>query len=121
MRARRLFTAVGAGITSGLLVAVLIIELLAFELSAIVGLPVGLLLGAVVCVGLWNRGDRLSQGVRRAVTAYATFGIALLAFLALRYVQIGQRVLTLEVVVGGSLAAVVVVYAALLFCDRKGS
>jgi hypothetical protein len=46
----------GAGITSFLLVAVSVIELLDFEFSAIVGLPVGLLAEIVGAVGLWSAG-----------------------------------------------------------------
>jgi hypothetical protein len=121
MDARKLLTAVGAGITSFLLVTVLIIELLDFEFSAIIGLPVGLLAGIVVFVGLWSRVDQLTLGVRRATTAYAAFGLALLVFLALRYVNIGRGVLTFEVIVGGSLAVVVIVYVALFLHDRDQS
>jgi hypothetical protein len=119
MEPRTVFTAVGAGITSFLLVAVAVIELLDFEFSAIVGLPVGLLAGIAVVVGLWIRGDELNPGVRRAVTAYAAFGVALLAFLALRYVNVGRSLLTTDVIVGGSLTTVVVVYLALLLYDRE--
>ncbi|MFP4624966.1 MAG: hypothetical protein ACLFNI_00060 [Natronomonas sp.] len=121
MDARTVLTSIGAGITSVLLVAVLIIELLDFEFSAIIGVPVGLLVGIVVFVGLWIRFDELSLGVRRAATAYAAFGFTLLVFLALRYVNIGRRVLTVEVIVAGSLAAVVIVYGALVFFDRNRS
>jgi hypothetical protein len=119
MDARKLFTTIGGGITSFLLVAVLVIELLDMEFSAIIGLPVGLLVGVVASVGLWIREDELSLGIRRAATAYAAFGIALLAFLALRYVNIGRSVLTFEVIVGGSLAAVVIVYVALFLHDHN--
>ncbi|RAW43930.1 hypothetical protein DQW50_17010 [Halorubrum sp. 48-1-W] len=121
MNARKLLTTIGAGVTSFLLVSVSIIELLNIEFSAIVGLPVGLLVGVAVSVGLWIRGDELSLGIRRALTAYAAFGIALLVFLALRYVHIGRSVLTLEAIVGGSLAAVVIVYGTLFFHDRNRS
>ncbi|RAW46975.1 hypothetical protein DQW50_00890 [Halorubrum sp. 48-1-W] len=41
MDARKLLTEVGAGIAFFLLVAVLVIELLDFEFSAIIGLPIG--------------------------------------------------------------------------------
>ncbi|WP_135828435.1 hypothetical protein [Halorussus halobius] len=119
MDVRKLFTAVGAGITSFLLVAVLVIELLNMEFSAIIGLPVGLLAGVVVFVGLWIGGDELSLGMRRAATAYAVFGLALLVLFALRYVNIGRGVLTSEVIVGGSIAAVVVVYITLSLYDRN--
>lgn len=121
MDARKLLTSIGAGITSSLLVAVLVIELLDMEFSTIIGLPVGLLVGVVVFVGLWIRGDGLSLSIRRAVTAYAAFGVALLVLLTLRYVNIGRSVLTFEVMVGGSLAAVVIVYGALFLYDRNQS
>jgi hypothetical protein len=121
MDTRKVLTTIGAGLTSFLLVAVLVIELLDFEFSAIVGLPVGLLAGLVVLVGLWIRIDELSLGIRRAATAYAAFGLSLLLFLALRYVNIGRSVLTFDVIVGGSLAAVVIVYVALFFHDRTRS
>lgn len=119
MDVRKLLTAIGAGITSVLLVAVLVIELLDMEFSAVVGLPVGLLVGVGVSVGLWVRGDRLSPSTRRATTAYAAFGLALLVLLALRYATIARSVLAFEVVVGGSLAAVVIVYVALFVYDRN--
>jgi hypothetical protein len=121
MNARNLLTAIGAGITTFLLVAVSVIELLDMEFSAIIGLPVGLLVGVVVFVGLWIRGDELSLGVRRAATAYAVFGIGLLVLLSLRYVNIGRGVLTFDVVVGGSLASVVIVYVALFLHGRNQS
>lgn len=119
MDARKLLTTIGAGITSFLVVAVIVIELLDTEFSAIVGLPVGLLVGVVVVVGLWLRVDESSPGVRRAVAAYAAFGIVVLALSALRYVNVGRDLLTFEVVVGGSLAAVVIVYVALSLHDRN--
>jgi hypothetical protein len=110
MNARTLLTAVGAGTTTFLLVAVLVIELLDVAFSAMVGLPVGLLAGLAVSVALWLSADGLSPGARRAATAYATFGLAVLALLALRYVNVGRRALSFEVIVGTGLAAVVVVY-----------
>lgn len=119
MDARKLFTTIGAGITSFLLVAVLVIELLDMEFSAIIGLPIGLLVGVGVFVGLWIRVDRLSLSIRRAATAYAAFGLVLLFLLALRYANIARSVLTFEVVVAGSLAAVVIVYVALALYDRN--
>lgn len=121
MDARKILTAIGAGMTSFLLVAVVVIELLDFEFSAIIGLPVGLLVGSVVAVGLWTRGDELGRATRRAATACATFGLAALAFLALRYVNVGRGVLTLEVIVGGSLAAAVIAWIALFVHDRNQS
>jgi len=121
MDVRKGLTTIGAGITSFLLVTVVVIELLDFEFSAIIGLPVGLLAGIVVFVGLWIRVDELSLGIRRAATAYAAFGLALLVFLALRYVNLGRSVLSVEVIVGGGLAAVVIVYVSLFIRDRGRS
>jgi hypothetical protein len=121
MDARKLLTVIGAGVTSFLLVAVLVIELLNFEFSAIIGLPAGLLVGVAVAVGLWIRGDEFSHGVRRIVAAYAAFGMAVLLLFTFRYVNIGRSVLTFEVVVGGSLATGVVVYIALILLDRTQS
>ncbi|MUV90505.1 permease [Halapricum sp. CBA1109] len=118
MDRRTTFTAVGAGITSFLLVAVAVIELLAFEFAAIVGLPVGLLVGVAVAGVLLVRGGRLRPAVGRTVTAYAAFGVAVLCLLVLRYVNVGRDVLTFDVVVGASLATVVVVYVALSLSDR---
>lgn len=118
MDTRKILTTIGAGITSFLIVIVLVIELLNMEFSAIIALPIGLLAGVIVIVGLWVAVDELSLGIRRAVTAYATFGLVLLVFLALRYVNIARSLLTFEVIVGGSLAAVVIVYVALFLNDR---
>jgi hypothetical protein len=119
MAPRSVLTTIGAGITTFLLISVLIIELLDMEFSAIIGLPVGVVAGIVVSVVLWVARNQLSPGVRRAVTAYATFGVALLVLLALRYVNIGRGVLRFEVLVGGSIAAVVVVYIVLYLIDSN--
>jgi len=121
MDTRWVFTTIGAGITSFLLVAVSIIELLDVEFSAIIGLPVGLIAGVLVFSGLWIRGDELSLAVRRAATAYAVFGGAILASLVLRYVNVGRGVLTVKVIVGGSLAVVVITYVVLFLRDRDQS
>lgn len=88
MDSRTLLVRTGTGITSALLTAVVIIELLDADFSAIVGLPVGLLVGAVVSVALWIRGDELSSGARRAVAAYAAFGVGIIVLIGLRYVHV---------------------------------
>jgi len=121
MDARWVFTTIGAGITSFLLVAVSIIELLNIEFSAIIGVPVGLIAGVLACTGLWIRGDELSLAVRRAATAYAVFGVAILASLTLRYVNVGRGALTVEGIVGGSLAVVAITYVALFLRDQYQS
>jgi len=118
MNAWKLFTAVGAGVTTALLVAVVIIELLRIEFSALVGLPVGLITGIIVTVWLGGSLEELPVGVRRAATAYAAFGVTILAVFAVRYVNLGRNVLSVEVAIGLGLATVVVVYLALLQSDR---
>lgn len=118
MNAWKLFTAVGAGVTTALLVAVVIIELLQIEFSALVGLPVGVITGIIVTVWLGGSFDELPVGVRRAATAYAAFGMTILAVFAVRYVNLGRNVLSVEVAIGLGLAAVGVVYLALLRSDR---
>lgn len=118
MNVRKLFTAVGSGITSFLLVTVLVIELLNFEFSALIGLPVGLLAGLVVLVGLWLSFGRLSSGVRRAATGYAAFGAAVLVLLGLRYSNVGRGILSVDVIVGVGVAAAVMAYVVLLARDR---
>lgn len=118
---RRFLTAVGAGLTTFLLVAVLVIKLLAFEFSAIIGLPVGLLAGFAVFVGLWTNLDRLRLGVRRAVSAYAMFGLTLFVLTGFQYVNIGREVLSVEVTAGIGLVAAVVVYILFWVADSEQS
>ena len=60
MNARRPITAIGAGITVFLVVAVAVIELIAFEFSALIGLPVGLLAGIAVAVVIFVKYDDVS-------------------------------------------------------------
>ncbi len=118
MDLRQLLTVVGAGLTTFLLVAVGVIEALNMEFSAIIGLPVGLLAGLVVLVILWVRLDGLSVGVRRALSAYAGFGLAVLGFFVLRYVNIGREILTVDVIVGLGIVLAVIIYGVLLMDDR---
>ncbi len=120
MNPRKLFTAIGAGFTTFLLVAVLVIELSNVEFSAIVGLPVGLLAGIAVGIGIHTALDDLSLGARRAVTAYAGFGLAVLVVLAASYVNILSG-LSVELVAGAGLGTAVIVYLALWLIDRNGS
>lgn len=113
MDLRRVLTGLGAGVTTFLLVAVLVIESLAVEFSAIVGLPVGVLAGLAVGTALWIRIPHLSRPVRRMATAYATFGLTILVLLASKYVNIGQDVLSISVIAGIALAGAAGVYLAL--------
>lgn len=119
MESRRVLTSIGAGVATFLLVAVLVIELLNFEFSAIVGLPVGLVAGLVVFVGLWTRIAEFRPTVRRFASAYASFGLAILLLLALRYVDIGRDVLSTDVIAGLGFVTAVAVYGSLWLLDRE--
>lgn len=114
-------TAIGAGVTTFLLVAVLVIELLDFEFSAIVGLPVGLLAGLAVLVILWRQFTELDQGSRRIASAYAAFGLTILLLLALTYVNIGRDVFSTEAIVGVGVAAAVITYVGLWRRDSEAT
>lgn len=118
MQVRTVLASVGAGVTTFLLGAVLIIEVLPFELSAIIGLPIGIVAGIAAFGWSWIMWDGWSRGVRRAVTAYATFGLSVLALLGLGYVGIGRQVLTVEVVVVASIVVAMLVFAVQLGSDR---
>lgn len=110
MTLRTVLIACGAGLSTTLIVAVVVIELLAVEFSAIVGLPVGLLAGLLVLVGLLLGTDRLGPTARRVVSAYGTIGPVVLGLLALSYVNIGRNVLSVDVVVGIAIVAAVTVF-----------
>lgn len=118
MDAEKGFTVVGAAVTTFLVVAVLVIERLETEFSAIFGLPIGVIVGGAVLVGLWVSFDKMQPGVRRAASAYAVVGLAVLGFAALRYVNIGRNVLKVDVILGLSIAAGVALYLGLTLRDR---
>jgi len=101
--------AVGAALTTFLLVTVPVVELLDIEFSALVALPLALLAGLGA---LWRR---------RAVFAYAAFGPAVVLVLALAYVNVGRAVLTPGVAAGAGLAATAIVYVALGVLEREAS
>lgn len=88
MHSRRAFTALGAGLTTGLLVAVLVIEILPFELSALVGLPVGILAGLTTLAAVAVAFDGFDAAERRALTAYAAFGAIVVAVSVLNYLNV---------------------------------
>lgn len=105
--------AVGAAVTTALLVAVPVIELLQTEFSALVALPLGLLAGLATLVGVGFNFASLHPVGRRAVVAYATFGPAVLAVLALAYVNVARDLVTVQVAVGVALVATAAVYVGL--------
>jgi hypothetical protein len=117
MDIRHALTALGAGLTTGLLVAVLVIEMLAVEFSALVGLPVGILGGLVVLATVAITFDGLDAMERRALTAYAAFGVTAVGLAALAYVNVFVGV-SGEVAAGVGLAATVLTYLVLWGVER---
>ena len=113
MRIRVAAAAVGAGITVFLVVAVAVIELVNVEFSALVGLSVGLLAGAVVAVVVAVRHDELAPAARYVVDAAAGFGLTVVALFAISYVNLAalRQALSTDVTVG--VAVLVAVLTAL--------
>jgi hypothetical protein len=116
----RLFaTAVGAGLTTALVVGGLMTALLTFEFSAIIGVPVGLASGALAFVAA-AAVDRTETPRGRLLGAYASVGYVVLLYAALSYVNLAgirgtfsmPQVLVLGVAVG------VLVFAGLWVADR---
>lgn len=122
MNLRRVLTAVGAGVSTFLLVAVALTATLPFEFSAIVGLPVGLLAGVGVLALLLVTLEDLTEPVQRLITAYAVFGIAVVAALAARYANLGpsRDVLSTDAIAVGGVVLAVIAYAVLWWQDRTG-
>lgn len=118
MNGRMMFTVVGAAITTFLLVAVVILEVLDFAFAAIIAVPGGMLVGLGVLFGLLQMIDDLSLGIRRLISAYAAFGLTILGLLALWYVNVIDEFLQLELFVMTGLLVAVVVYFTLLLSDR---
>lgn len=88
MTRRSTLAAIGVGIAMFLSVTVLVIEALSIAFSAIVALPVGLLVGVAIGMSCWRRYDRLSRPTRSVLDGVAGFGFAVVAVLAIRYVDL---------------------------------
>lgn len=123
MNPRTVGIAVGAGVATFLVVAVALIEALPFEFSAIVGLPVGLLAGALVFVAIVVTGDSLGPVARRSVAGVAGFGYAVVLLLAVRYVNlVGLRsAITVESLVAVAVAVGVAVFVASWVAGRESA
>lgn len=117
MTLRRPITAVGAGVTAFLVVAVSVIELLDFEFSAIVGLPVGLIAGIVVFVLVLLRHDDADERLRWALAGFAGFGYGILLALGTAYVNLFDVGFEGTVAVGVAAAVIASLVAA--FLDRR--
>lgn len=106
MDARTILSAFGVGVTIFLLVAVSIIELLAIEFSAIVGLPVGLLAGlGVFALLLLNYGN-LDPVFRVTLDALAGFGFGVILLFGTVYVHFLE--IPLQGIVGGAVGFAVI-------------
>lgn len=123
MSLRRALTVAGAGLSTAIVVAAAVTELLSghVEFSTLVGLPAGLLAGATVAVGILVTLDRIDSASGAVLGGYAAFGYAVLGCLALRYADVGgaREVLDLRGLVGLSIVAGVVVLVGLLVLDRR--
>jgi hypothetical protein len=120
VRVRSHAVALGAGITTALLVAVLVIEAIAVEFSAIVGLPIGLLAGGITTALVSRRYDRVARPVRALFDGSAGFGYTVVLLLAGRYVgRLGLRsVVTFERLVAAAVVVAILTGLASWLLDR---
>jgi hypothetical protein len=118
MDARTVLTAAGSGLATGLVVVVLVIEALDVEFSALVGVPVGVVAGVVVLVAVATTANGRDPSVRRALSAYAAFGLALLGLAALSYVNLAAGLLSTVETVGVAIGVVVLVSLG-LWCRER--
>lgn len=115
MKTRPLLTAVGAGVTTFFVVAVAVIEILQFEFSAIIGLPVGALAGIGALIATLTAFEGMNRAVVALLTGYAVVGYTIITVAALRYSNVAgvletvsvDTVVALAVLVGAVVAAVV--------------
>lgn len=118
MNARRPLTAIGAGITAFLVVAVAVIELLTVEFSAIIGLPIGLVTGLVVAVVVFLQHDDGSDTLRWLAAALAGFGYGLIATVGASYVNLVETPFETRLAIG-AIAGVLALGLAVVQ-DRQG-
>jgi hypothetical protein len=118
MDARHALTALGSGLTTGLVVAVLVIEVLTVEFSALVGLPVGVLAGLVVLATVGVAFDGLDAMERRALSAYAAFGLTVVGLAGLSYLNVVSGI-SAWVAAGVGLGVTVLTYLGLWGIERQ--
>lgn len=121
MNRRALLVAGGCGITAFLLVAVGVIELLDFEFSAIVGLPVGVVAGLLTAAFVAAGSDRLGAVGRHLLDGAAGFGYAVALLLAVRYVDLAglRSVISVQRLLGLALATAVLALVLSWQFDRR--
>ena len=121
MSIRSTLSALGAGFATFVLVSIAVIEVLDFEFSALVGLPVGLIVGAGVAVAIFLTYANRSTGVQRVITSVASFGYAILVLLGVRYVNLGglRSAISVQMIAGIGVACAVLVFLGLYVSDAK--
>lgn len=117
MDLRTALAALGAGIATLLVVAVVVIELLDVEFSAIVGLPVGLLAGLAAFALLTSEYADLGQAPRVAVDAVAGFGFGVVLLLGASYVNLADY--AVETTAGAAVAVGALVGIGSWLADRR--
>jgi hypothetical protein len=121
MDARTMLTAAGSGLTTGVVVTVLVSEVLDVEFSALVGVPVGVVAGVVVLIAVAASADGLDPSVRRALSAYAAFGLSLLGLATLSYVNLARGLLSTVETVGVAIGVAVLVYLGHWYRERPAA
>jgi hypothetical protein len=120
MHLRAALAAAGAAVAVSLLVTVSLVELLPFEFSALVGVPVGLLAGIVTFVAVFAEYRFAGALPRRAAVAAAGFGYAVLSLLFVGYADLGglRGSITPVLLLVVGVATATVVYLGLWARDR---
>ena len=109
MNPRKILTSIGSGLTTFFIITVLVIELLDFEFSAIIAIPVGVFAGIAVLFGVTLMIGEVSEPVQLFLTGYAAFGLILLSLLAAQYVNIGRSIITMPRALGVSVAGAILI------------
>lgn len=119
MNVRLFATAVGAGLTTALVVGGLMTALLTFEFSAIIGVPVGLASGALAFVAV-AAVDRIETPRGRLLSAYGSVGYVVLLYAATSYVNLAgiRGALSLQQILALGVAVGLLVFAGLWVADR---
>lgn len=116
MNLRSLLTGLGVGITTTFVVATLVIESLAIEFSALIGLPLGFLSGVLLGGLVLRRHDEFSRSIRWLAATIAGFGYGIILALAMSYVNLVS--FTFEDTVSVGVGAALVLGLAAMLADR---
>jgi hypothetical protein len=116
MNLRSVLTGLGVGITTAVVATTLIIELLAMEFSALIGLLVGVLSGAFLGGVVVRRHGEFSRGLRWFVASLAGFGYGLI--FALGMICVNLVSLTFDDTVAVGVGVALVLGLAAMLADR---